>query len=90
MYNINRAMLEPFYTVAADEIKPALILVHQQKEWTEYGGLLELQNAQLDTPFIFALYRWDSEMSDYYQVFPERQIYHYYTDEPFQFYQIPR
>ena len=90
MYNINRAMLEPFYTLAADEIRPALILVHQQKEWTEYGGLLELQDAQLDTPFIFALYRWDSEMSDYYQAFPERQIYHYYADEPFQFYQIPR
>ena len=90
MYNINRAMLEPFYTVAADEIQPALILVHQQNEWTEYGGLLELQNAQLSTPFIFALYRMDSEIADYNETFPERQIFHYYPNDPFEFYKIPR
>ena len=90
MYNINRAMLEPFNTITADAIQPALLLVHQQKEWTEYGGLLELQTARLDTPFIFALYRRDSNMADYFAAFPERKLYHYYPDEPFKFYQIPR
>ncbi len=90
MYNINRAMLEPFYTVDAQSLKPALIVVHTQKEWTEYGGLLELQNAQLTTPFIFALNRRDAVIADYYEGFPERQLYHYYPDEPFTFYQSPR
>ena len=90
MYNINRSMLEPFYTVEAQAIQPVLIIVHTQVEWTEYGGLLELQNAQLDTPFIFALNRRDAVISDYYEVFPGRKIYHYYPDEPFKFYPLPR
>jgi len=90
MYNINRAMLEPFYTVEAQNLIPAIIVVHQQKEWTEYGGLLELQNAQLTSPFIFVLNRRDAVIADFYDGFPERQLYHYYPDEPFTFYQIPR
>lgn len=90
MYNINRAMLEPFYTVAAQKLEPALIIVHTQKEWTEYGGLLELQDAQLDTPFIFALFRRDSDFTKYVEKFPDRNIYHYYPDEPYKFYQLPR
>jgi len=90
MYNISRAMLEPFYTVEAQKLTPALIIVHTQNEWTEYGGLLELQNAQLTTPFIFVLSRRDVVFADYYERFPERRMYHYYPDEPFAFYQIPR
>jgi hypothetical protein len=90
MYNIDRAMLDPFLTTSTRELTPALVLVHNQKEWTEYGGLLELQNAQLTTPFIFALYRRDALMADYQAAFPERRIYHYYPDEPFTFYPIPR
>jgi hypothetical protein len=89
MYNIDRAMLEPFYTVEAQRLSPALVIVHTQKEWTEYGGLLELQNAQLDTPFIFALYRRDSSIAKYSEAFPERGVYHYYPDEPFTFYPNP-
>jgi hypothetical protein len=90
MYNINRAMLEPFHTVEAQKLTPALIIVHMQKEWTEYGGLLELQNAQLNTPFIFALDRRDAAIADYHKSFPERQIYYYYPDDPYTFFQKPR
>lgn len=90
MYGINRAMLEPFTTTAARDLTPALILVHVQREWTEYGGLLDLQNAQLSSPFIFATYRPDAVIADYEANFPDRQIYHYYPDEPFRFYQDPR
>jgi hypothetical protein len=90
MYNIDRAMLEPFLTLEAQKLTPALIIVHTQKEWTEYGGLLELQNAQLTTPFIFALSRGDIVWADYAKRFPERRIYHYYPDEPYKFYRLPR
>lgn len=90
MYNITRTMLDPFFTKDALELTPALVVVHTQQEWTEYGGLLELQNAQLTSPFIFALNRKDSVQEDYYTVFPDRQIYHYYPDEPSTFYLEPR
>jgi len=90
MYNINRAMLEPFLTEEAQRLTPALIVVHTRESWTEYGGLLELQNAQLTTPLIFAIYRNDSALEDYYDGFPDRTIYNYYPDEPFTIYQNPR
>jgi hypothetical protein len=90
MYNIHRAMLEPFYSDEFIKMAPALVIVHTQNQWTEYGGLLELQNAQLTTPFIFVLYRIDAALEGYQAAFPERQIYHYYPDEPFKFYPAPR
>ncbi|MDK1028110.1 MAG: hypothetical protein QGM50_00475 [Anaerolineae bacterium] len=90
MYNINRAMLEPFYTTEAQKLRPALVIVHTQEEWTEYGGLLELQDANLTTPFIFTLNRRDTDIADFYDSFPQRQLLHYYPDDPFKFYQIPR
>jgi hypothetical protein len=90
MYNINRAMLEPFQTTESQKLLPALIIVHVQGKWTEYGGLLELQNAQLTSPFIFVLNHSDSVIAEYYERFPDRKIYHYYPDEPYIFYQTPR
>lgn len=90
MYNINRAMLEPFYTMEARALTPALVIVYPQEKWTEYGGLLELQDAHLTTPFIFALHRTDAVLAGYQAAFPERGIYHYYPDEPSTFYLEPR
>ena len=90
MYNINRAMLEPFYSADAQDLTPALVVVHTQNDWTEYGGLLELQNAQLTSPFIFVLDRRDAILADFQDAFPDRKLYHYYSDEPFNFYPNPR
>jgi len=90
MYNINRSMLEPFLTVEAQKIQPALVIVHIYREWTEYGALLELQDAQLDTPFIFALDHSDSVVSEFLNGFPDRKIFHYYPNEPYFLYPDPR
>lgn len=86
LYSIDRAMLAPFSSPEALEKVPALVIVHAHNQWTEYGGLLELQNAQLNTPFIFAIYRWDTIFADYRKRFPGRKIYHYYPDQSFTFY----
>ena len=88
LYGINRAMLAPFETAQAKELTPALVIVHFQKSWTEYGGLLELQNANLTSPFIFALSRGNDDVlaRDY----PGRNIIYYYTDKPDQFFKSPR
>lgn len=89
MYGITRSMLEPFSTSEARQYVPALVIVHWEKEWTEYGGLLELQNAQLDTPFIFAMHRNAEANEALRQVFPDRKIIHYFPSEPFTFYETP-
>ncbi len=81
MYEITRSMLEPFSTSEALRYTPALVIVHWEKEWTEYGGLLELQNAQLDTPFIFAIHRNDQADEELVRAFPDRRVLHYYPSK---------
>lgn len=90
MYRINRSMLEPFSSSEAGRYVPALVIVDWQEEWTEYGGLLELQNAQLDSPFIFAMDRGAAANQALTVAFPDRNVIYYYPDEPNVFYKTPR
>ncbi len=90
LYGISRAMLAPFETPQAKMLAPALVIVHFQKEWTEYGGLLELQNAELTSPFIFALSRGQEADAMLPSDYPNRKIIYYYTDELNVLYEQPR
>lgn len=90
LYHIQRADLEPFLTPQAQELTPALIVVHVVRDWTDYGALLELQTPFLDTPFIFIISRGEEKDQVAIQAFPERRVFHYYPDEPFTFYRQPR
>jgi hypothetical protein len=85
LYGMEGSDLRPFLTEDAQELTPALIVVHPQN-WMEYGVLLDLQAPNLDSPFIFIFSR-DRESDDALQNnFPERDFYHYYPSEPFVFY----
>lgn len=90
LYGINRAMLAPFETAKARELTPALVIVHFRKTWTEYGGLLELQNADLSSPFVFALSLGPGADEALARDYPNRRVIHYYTDQPDQFFKSPR
>lgn len=88
LYDIERADQLPFETPAAQALTPALVIVHVDR-WMEYGALLDLENPDLTTPFIFA---WnnnpftDALLAD---AFPGRTVYHYYPSKPFQLYREP-
>lgn len=90
LYGISRVHHEPFLTDAAKELTPALIIVHTSGNWAEYGTLLELQNPFLDTPFIFIITRSPAIDQEVANQFPDRNVFHYYPDEPYTFYQEPR
>lgn len=90
LYGVERAHITPFLTPQAQELAPALIVVHPQKKWIEYGTLLELENPFLDTPFIFIISRGPEVDNAVAAHFPERNVYHYYQDEPYKFYTAPR
>lgn len=90
LYGINRAMFSPFETAQAKEAAPALVIVHFKNQWTEYGGLLELQNASLTSPFIFALSRGVGADAVLARDYPDRRVIFYYTDEPDRFFKSPR
>ena len=91
LYGIHRSQMSPFLTTQARAKTPALVIVHTQKIWTEYAGLLELEDPWLTSPFIFA---WSNNgsISDAALAaqYPGRQIIYYYTDEPDQLFSRPR
>jgi hypothetical protein len=85
LYGMEGADLKPFLTEDAQQLTPALIVVHPQN-WMEYGVLLDLQTPNLDSPFIFIFSRNREADEALQSNFPERDFYHYYPSEPFVFY----
>jgi len=90
LYDVQAAQLAPFQSETALDLTPALVIVHQRKTWREYGTLLELSNPYLDTPFIFIYSRQPEDDQAVISAFPQRQVIHYYADEPYKFYTRPR
>ena len=82
LYNVQRSCLQPFQTPAAQELTPALIVVHPVRKWIEYGCLLELEDPLLDSPFIFIISRSPEVDNLVAAQFPDRAVYHYYPDTP--------
>jgi hypothetical protein len=87
--SISRSMLEPFETQRAREMTPALVIVHIEKDWTKYGGLLELQNADLTSPFIFALSRGEAANLALVNFYPDRRVIEYHVNQTDQFDDFP-
>ena len=81
LYGIERSDLAAFETAQAQDLTPALVIVHSDL-WMPYGSLLELQSSNLDSPWIFS---WsigphrDQQLADSYR--DQRNIVHYYPDE---------
>lgn len=90
LYGVQRAHIEPFLIPSAQELTPALVIVHTSGKWIDYGTLLELEDPYLDTPFILVVSihpEVDSRVTGH---FPERSVFHYYPDQPYIFYTAPR
>ena len=90
LYGISRQQLQPFRQPGAVSLTPALVIVHQMQTWREYAVLLELADPYLDTPFIFTYSRGPDQDQSVIDTFAERNIYHYYADDPFALYKTPR
>jgi len=88
LYNIEKADQAPFLTPAAQTLIPALVIVHTPR-WMEYGALLDLENPELTTPFIFAWSTGPFTDAVLGIDFPDRNVYHYYPEQPFQLYKEP-
>jgi hypothetical protein len=88
LYNIEQSDLEPFETPSALSLTPALVIVHSQR-WMEYGALLDLEDPELTTPFIFAWTISSSSDAKLRNDFPGRAIFHYYPEQPFKLYLEP-
>ncbi|MFZ3078370.1 MAG: STT3 domain-containing protein [Bellilinea sp.] len=90
LYGISRQQLVPFRQSGAVSLTPALVIVHQMHTWREYAVLLELADPYLDTPFIFTYSRGPEQDQSVIDAYAERNVYHYYADDPFALYKAPR
>ena len=89
LYGMDRADLKPFLTEQAQDLAPALIVVHPEN-WMVYGVLLDLQSPDLDSPFIFIFSRNQQADDTLRAEFPERDFYHYYPQDPYILYKSPK
>jgi hypothetical protein len=89
LYGIDRQKMTPFLTAEAKALTPALIIVYPT-HWTEYGGLLALEDPFLTSPFIFTFSRGPGLDAELAATFSDRSVFHYYPDEPYKFYTGPR
>lgn len=87
LHGMQRADLQPFLTAEAQDLTPALVIVHPEI-WMDYGVLLELADPFLDTPFIFTISRGSETDAALGASFPARNVLHYYPDEPYVFYTL--
>ena len=88
LYGISAHRLEVFDRPEVRALAPALIVVHAD-HWTEYGNLILLENALLDTPFVFVISRGTAEDAKLANAYPDRTIYHYDPDRPYEFVKFP-
>jgi 4-amino-4-deoxy-L-arabinose transferase-like glycosyltransferase len=90
LYGIERARLAYFESAPVQKLAPALIIVHPD-HWTDYGNLLELQDAYLQNPLIFVTSRRANNAGlTALMEASGRNVYHYYSDEPGKLYLTPR
>jgi hypothetical protein len=90
LYGANESRLAPFKSPNSSQYTPALVIVHKQDHWIEYGTLIELSSPYLDSPWLFTYSRGLEIDNLLAESFSERKIWHYYPDEVDKFYTAPR
>ena len=85
LYGVHRDKLAPFQTAAAQAYTPALVFVYVGKNFTDYAGLIELEDPWLTTPFIFAVSYNPARDAALAGHFPGRNVVYYspYSAEKF-------
>ncbi len=78
LYGVHRDKLAPFQSAAALSHTPALVFVKVGKNFTDYAGLLQLEDPWLTTPFIFAESLSQDRDAALIRRYPDRQIIYYY------------
>lgn len=90
LYQTSFERLKPFYSPQALAQTPALVIIHVKGSWTEYAAYLNLSNPFLNSPFIFTISKGTEQDNRLKSSFPDRAIWHYYPDNPFELLSTPR
>ncbi len=83
LYGIEGSQLLPFRSATAQSLTPALVIVHPEDYWLEYGALLDLSHPLLDTPFIFTFDRGPQQNRLVMDAYPDRTVIYYNPSSPY-------
>jgi hypothetical protein len=87
LYGVDRSAQLP---VENADLGQSLIIVHTVESWYEYGVLITLGPPYMEGDLLLAISRGiekDEELMGYY---PELPVFHYYPDQPTEFFEDPR
>jgi len=79
LYDMRRADGQPLEALTLDR---ALVIVHPQAAWTEYGALLRLTPPFADGDLLLAYTRGAETDGELAQAYADRPVYHYYPGDP--------
>jgi hypothetical protein len=82
LYGVSRSQISHFLSSQAATAIPALVIVHPQSSWHEYGALLDLETPFLTTPYIFIIDNGPEQNQQAIAAFPGRRIIDYYPNQP--------
>jgi len=86
LYGISRSAMAPFESA---DLGRALVIVHVEQHWMEYGTLLMRASPFSDNDdTLLVINRGAGQDERLARAFPDRWIYHYYTRDPSTFYRI--
>lgn len=81
LYGVSRANLQPFLTSQVQASTPILVLV-RGTNWNIYYNLLELSNANLNSPILVAYSHGKAFDASLIAAYPNRAILYYDSDHP--------
>lgn len=80
LYNVSRACYQPFETAEARAKTPALVIVHVQEDWIEYGCMVDMSSPFMDSDFVVTISRGEQLDNAVAKALPNRRVLHYYPD----------
>ncbi len=80
LYGVSRACYQPFLAEEQHMQSQALVIVHVQEKWIDYGCMLDLSSPFLDSQFVLTVSQGSLEEQALAKKFSQRVILHYYPD----------
>jgi len=78
LYGITASQLSFLQSDVVQKLAPALIIIHPQDNWLEYGALLEISSPYLDSPIVISYNRGTELNQVAADYLPDRLVLHYY------------
>ena len=78
LYGITASQLAFLQSDAVQKLGPALIIIHPQDNWLEYGALLDISSPFFDSPIVISYNRGSELNQEAIDYLPDRQVLHYY------------